>query len=762
MDMNFKNLININNKIIEIVYIFAILLIPIAFSPEELFGFYQFPKEFLLHSLSNILLICLGLKFLLEPNNLLNKLNSNRLAIAAMLLILFSYFLSSIFSINQTASLFGREYGMSTNSFQTYLALTVIFMGIFVRYEDINNLARIFISIIISTLLISIIGLLQFFAPNIFETFTFYHQDRIVSTLGNPIYFGSVLMIGIQLTLIYFLTFYRLEGKKGKEFIWPIIVLSIQYAALLLTLSRGPQISFIIGITIIFISYFVLCSKNIKKSLLVLVLPILISISIISLPTFDDDNEFFDQLVERSGSLSKDLELSIEIQSGTEIISPNSFNYRGENWIGAFKLIRSWPNILDNSNSDLKRFFIGYGPDMYVYVYPITVPVQERIVISANAHNIFLNNFIENGLLGFSSIIFLIIAYLKISKSYLFKNNNDDKFYIISLLAILFSRLVEQQVGLAVISDLLFAYIVLTLIAIKTAKINEKNINIFKSNLKLFVPIFSVALISFSLFFISDNYNKFLSSINLGRGLASLNEGEIEGAIKSLENASKYNDMSEVIETELFKLSYKIYQVENKRDSQASAALLPLMYERLYSFEERSPYSFNTQLFITTITWEMAKRNPEIFREEAISRYIRLRNLMPQYLGPQEVLANVLVAVGELELGKEEAKVGIKMSDYAGLNSPQSWWVKGEAERYLNEKNNAIESFGNSIKEAEITTNLDYDREHRDFAFLVLSNQSLGLIYENNDNQKALYHIQEAIKIAYNTGNVLLLDPRFR
>ena len=263
-------------------------------------------------------------------------------------------------------------------------------------------------------------------------------------------------------------------------------------------------------------------------------------------------------------------------------------------------------------------------------------------------------------------------------------------------------------------------------------------------------------------FFISENYSKLLSSINLGAGIASLNEGEIDKGVKSLEKASRYNNRSEVIETELFKLSYKIYQVENKRDSEAATALLPLMYERLYSFEDRSPYSFNTQLFITTITWEMAKRNPDLFREEAIGRYIRLRNLMPQYLGPQEVLANVLVAVGELELGKEEAKVGIKMSDYAGLNSPQSWWVKGEAERYLNEKNNAIESFGNSIKEAEITTNLDYDSEHRDFAFLVLSNQSLGLIYENNDNQKALFHIQEAIKIAYNTGNVLLLDPRFR
>ena len=761
MIMNFKNLININNKIIEIVYLFAILSIPVAFSPEELFGFYQFPKEFLLHSLSNILLICLGLKFLIEPNNLLNRINSNRLAIAPIALILFSYFLSSIFSVNQTASFFGREYGMSANSFQTYFALSVIFIGIFIRYEDIKNLTRIFISIIISTSIISIIGLLQFFAPNIFETFTFYHQDRIVSTLGNPIYFGSVLLIGIQLTIVYFLNFYNFEDKKGKRFIFPILILSIQYAALLLTLSRGPQISFIIGITIIFISYFVFFSKKIKKAFLIFAVPILISILIVSLPTIDDDNEFFDEFVERSGSLSKELELSIEIQSGTEIISPNTFNYRGENWIGAFKLISSWPNILDNSNSDIKRFFIGYGPDMYVFVYPITVPIQERIVISANAHNLFLNVFIENGFIGFSSIIFLIFVYLKISKPYLFTNSND-RFYIISLLAILFSRLVEQQVGLAVISDLLFAYIVLALIAIKTIKIKQHKINILESNYKLIMPIFTLFLVSCSVFFISENYSKLLSSINLGAGIASLNEGEIDKGVKSLEKASRYNNRSEVIETELFKISYKIYQVENKRDSEAATALLPLMYERLYSFEDRSPYSFNTQLFITTITWEMAKRNPDLFREEAIGRYIRLRNLMPQYLGPQEVLANVLVAVGELELGKEEAEVGIRMSDYAGLNSPQSWWVKGEAERYLNEKENAIGSFSNSIRESEITTGLDYNSEHRDFAFLVLSNQSLGLLYENDDNQKAIYHIQEAIKIAYNTGNVLLLEPRFR
>ena len=760
--MNFKNIININNKIIEIVYIFAILIIPIAFSPEEIFGFYQFPKEFLLHSSSNIILICIGLKFLLEPNTLINKLNSNKLPLISILLILFSYFLSSCFSINPISSFFGREYGMSSNSFQTYLALSVIFAGIFVIYENIKNITRIFISILAATSLISLIGLLQFFAPNVFETFTFYHQDRIVSTLGNPIYFGSVLLLGIQLSIIYFLNFYKIEEKNGLNFIWPIIIISIQYSALLLTLSRGPIISFIIGAFIIFISYLTLCSKSLKKTISFILLPILISILIISLPTLEDDNEYFDQLVERSGSLSKDLELSIEIESGTEIISPNSFNYRGENWIGAIKLIKSWPKILDNSRSDYKRLLIGYGPDMYIFVYPITVPIQERIVISGNAHNLFLNIFIENGLIGLSSLVFLIIIFFKISFPYLLTKNLEERFYIISLLSILFSRLIEQQVGLAVITDLLFVYIVLALITIKTIKVNVNKVDIFNSNFKLFAPLFTLIFFSLSVFFISDNYNKMVSSIHFGKGLASLNQGEIDEGIKNLERASRYNELSEVIETELFKITYKIYQVENKKDSQAASSLLPLMYERLLSYEGRSPYSFNTQLFITTITWEMSKRNPDLFREEALGRYIRLRNLMPQYIGPQEILSNVLVAIGEIELGKEEAEIGIKMSDSAGLNSPQSWWVKGEAERYLGETNNAINSFNNSIKEAGITTNLEFDREHRDHSFLVLSNQSLAFIYEEIDIEKAIYHIQEAIKIAYNTGNVLLLDPRFR
>ena len=760
--MSFKNLIKYNNKIIEGVYLFAIIIIPLVFSPEELFGFYQLPKEYLLHLSSSILLILIGIKIIFEPSKVINKINSNKLALSSVFLILFSYLISSIFSVNKLGSFFGREYGMSSNSFQTYFALSIIFLSIFIVYENKKNNLRVFKSILISTTLISIIGLLQFIAPNIFKTFTFYHQDRIMSTLGNPIYFGSVLILGIQLSIIYFLLLYKLEEKKGINFAYPLIIISLQISSLLLTLSRGPLISFVIGVTIIFFSYIFLCSKSFKKTLVIFLFPFLISFAIVSIPTFQGDYEYFDSFVERSGSLSKDIELSIDIESGNEFLSPNSFNYRGENWIGAYRLIKSWPTILDNSRTEIKRLFFGYGPDMYIYVYPITVPIQERIVISANAHNLFLNIFVENGLIGISLLIFLIVTFLYISKRKLSVSGNEEKFMIIALLAILFSRTIEQLVGLAVTSDLLFTYSILAIISIKTSNTKKLNFNVLNSKIKNLIPLFSLLLISISVIFIGNNFNKLVSSIYLGNGISHLNRGEIENGVLSLERASRYNKRSEIIETELFKISYKIYQVENKKDSTSAGRILPLMYERLLDFEERSPYSFNTQLFLTHITWEISKRNPELFREESVARYIRLRNLMPQYLGPQEILSNVLVAIGEIELGKNEAELGIKMSDSAGLTSAQSWWVKGEAERVLNKPEDAIESFQNSINDASISTGLEYESEHRDLKFLVLSYQSMGLAYENIDIEKAIEYIQEAIKIAYNTGNVLLLEQRFR
>ena len=157
------------------------------------------------------------------------------------------------------------------------------------------------------------------------------------------------------------------------------------------------------------------------------------------------------------------------------------------------------------------------------------------------------------------------------------------------------------------------------------------------------------------------------------------------------------------------------------------------MYSTLIEHEALEPYAFNTQNFLTQVTWNMSLRKPEVFMEEAIGRYIRLRNLMPQYLNPQEILANVLVGVGELDLGKQEAELGIMMAESSDLWTPQSWWVLGEVEKINGNLNKAIEAFEKSVIHSQRKID-DYNSfENRAYDFLVLSHQSLALIYEFTD-----------------------------
>ena len=194
----YRRIINIIN---ESIYLFVVFSIPLAFSPEEFLGFYQIPKEFILHFGANLLLILLPIIFILNPQKLISNIINNRLILFSILFILFSYAISTLFSISILGSLWGREYGMSGNSLQTFFSLSVISISVIVTNSDKSQIRRLFLAIFASSTIVGFVGLMQNFLPNIFETFTFYHQDRVVSTLGNPIYLGSYSVSYTHLTL---------------------------------------------------------------------------------------------------------------------------------------------------------------------------------------------------------------------------------------------------------------------------------------------------------------------------------------------------------------------------------------------------------------------------------------------------------------------------------------------------------------------------------------------------------------------------------
>ena len=102
----YRRIINIIN---ESIYLFVVFSIPLVFSPEEFLGFYQIPKEFILHFGANLLLILLPIIFILNPQKLISNIINNRLILFSILFILFSYAISTLFSISILGSLWAEN-----------------------------------------------------------------------------------------------------------------------------------------------------------------------------------------------------------------------------------------------------------------------------------------------------------------------------------------------------------------------------------------------------------------------------------------------------------------------------------------------------------------------------------------------------------------------------------------------------------------------------------------------------------------------------
>ena len=115
-------------------------------------------------------------------------------------------------------------------------------------------------------------------------------------------------MISNLLSIIYFFGFSEIELKNKYSITLLIIALSVQISAIMLTLSRGPIISFFVGYIGITVAYFYLKDKSIKNLVIFFAIPILVSIAILNIPN-NYEEKYFDSLVERSGSISKELEL---------------------------------------------------------------------------------------------------------------------------------------------------------------------------------------------------------------------------------------------------------------------------------------------------------------------------------------------------------------------------------------------------------------------------------------------------------------------
>lgn len=138
------------------------------------------------------------------------------------------------------------------------------------------------------------------------------------------------------------------------------------------------------------------------------------------------------------------------------------FSNRGVMWQGSLLLMRDHPWFdFDSLGLSWLRPVVGYGPDLFRYTYLLVSVHHSANLIPAepdHAHNFFLHQGVEQGILGLLSSLGLFAAVFSVGGYQLIRGRRSysglHTLVLIGLLATLAGRFLEQMVGVARVSDL--------------------------------------------------------------------------------------------------------------------------------------------------------------------------------------------------------------------------------------------------------------------------------------------------------------------
>ena len=151
----------------------------------------------------------------------------------------------------------------------------------------------------------------------------------------------------------------------------------------------------------------------------------------------------------------------------------SGFSGRSTHWSGSWRLIRDRPWFeFDSLSLSWLRPVIGYGPELFRYTYLLESPSEGRDLVPLepdHAHNFFIHQTVEQGLLGLLSSLGLFAAVFLVGGSTLLRRGAElslfHKLILIGLLATFAGRFLEMIFGVARVSDLTILWILLAALA---------------------------------------------------------------------------------------------------------------------------------------------------------------------------------------------------------------------------------------------------------------------------------------------------------
>ncbi|GAB4026815.1 MAG: hypothetical protein Fur0011_3350 [Candidatus Microgenomates bacterium] len=393
-------------NVVQTILYLCVIFIPLTFTTinSELF---EFPKFILLLSAS----ICTLTAWVID--SWVNKKIFLPIAIIkkpislAMMLVLATQFIATIFSINPYTSFWGY-YSRYHQGLLTTLCYTILYFSAII-YLDKKSILKIIKVSVATSFAISLYAIAQRLGIDK----SLWLQDvvnRPFSTLGQPNWLSAYLLLNL------FLTLYLTTTLSKKHSTLYNLLFAITLAALLLTKSRSGFIGFVLS----YLVYFFLLAHHlgfskIKKQLSLSTFYLLFVAIFIGTPYTP---KIVDVLRSRSTEISATQSTGTQLENG----GTESGDIRRIVWSGALKLIQKHP-------------LIGTGPETFAYTYYWERPVahnntSEWDYLYNKAHNEYINIAATTGLLGLFAYLYFHYAVFATSLTTIAKskkiNQKDD------------------------------------------------------------------------------------------------------------------------------------------------------------------------------------------------------------------------------------------------------------------------------------------------------------------------------------------------
>lgn len=276
---------------------------------------------------------------------------------------------------------------------------------------------------------------------------------RIFSTLGQPNWFGTYLVIHFFLGIYFFF-----KAKIEKErYLYALYLLSTMIF-ILFTRSRSSLFALIVCIGL-FAGYLWMrkkstlkhiCKTHIIPFIAIVALPLmLVGSGIPSLDTYIKVTSWPSSLMKHTSDPSKPTEPSIS----KNIVITDSGTIRKIVWQGAFGLGMAYP-------------LFGTGPETFAYSYSFLRPIQhndtsEWDFVYNKAHNEFFNYLATTGFIGLAGYVFMVGATL-LYASYVLKGklHSDDELLVCTLILAYIGIGITNFLGFSTTTSQVFTYMI--------------------------------------------------------------------------------------------------------------------------------------------------------------------------------------------------------------------------------------------------------------------------------------------------------------